>query len=499
MDREKLKNRIAGCLMAGALGDALGYEVEFLPWRLIKSKYGEGGIRRPALTQGKALISDDTQMTLFTNEGLLLPGCFPDRIASRGTAGDAYLAYLCWLRTQTGLTLERFDHTPGSWAEGLEEWEGLSELMRLPEMHDRRAPGNTCLNALRSGQMGTVEKPINHSKGCGGVMRAAPAGFLPSRGSALYNGAAVAAVTHGHAGGWVPAGMLADMVSQILYEAPQSLEQTVETALSRARTRWETPDAAAACDVVERAIDLSHTDMPDVQAIHSLGGGWVGDEALAIAVFCCLRHPDSVTDALISAVNHDGDSDSTGAVAGNIIGAYLGFDSLPQDWIKDLELADEILRQADLAAQAAQDCPLPSASRDVETAQAWAWERHQGQTDKAGLPYVTHPERVAARMERDEEKVVAWLHDTIEDTGLTHAEIERQFGPVTAEAVDAISRGGEESWDHYLVRVKADPLARAVKISDLIDNSNLSRIPAVTLADVKRQKKYNRALFLLME
>ena len=64
MDREKLKNRIAGCLMAGALGDALGYEVEFLPWRLIKSKYGEGGIRRPALTQGKALISDDTQMKI---------------------------------------------------------------------------------------------------------------------------------------------------------------------------------------------------------------------------------------------------------------------------------------------------------------------------------------------------------------------------------------------------------------------------------------------------
>ena len=137
-------------------------------------------------------------------------------------------------------------------------------------------------------------------------------------------------------------------------------------------------------------------------------------------------------------------------------------------------------------------------SRDVETAKAWAFRYHAGQTDKAGLPYVTHPQRVAERMDTPEEQVVGWLHDTVEDTGLTLREIELQFGPETAAAVDAISRREGEDWDDYLKRARNNPVARRVKISDLIDNSNLSRIPRVTMRDVDRQKKYNKALRYMM-
>ena len=140
-----------------------------------------------------------------------------------------------------------------------------------------------------------------------------------------------------------------------------------------------------------------------------------------------------------------------------------------------------------------------SASRDVEGAKALAYSRHRGQTDKAGLPYIQHPQRVAERMDTPEEAVVAWLHDTVEDTGLTVDKIKARFGEETARAVDAISRREDETWEDYLDRVIQNPLARKVKISDLIDNSNLSRIPHVTLKDVKRQKKYNRALFFLMK
>ena len=138
-------------------------------------------------------------------------------------------------------------------------------------------------------------------------------------------------------------------------------------------------------------------------------------------------------------------------------------------------------------------------STDVEAAKALAFQMHEGQADKAGLPYVTHPQRVAARLESPEARVVGWLHDTVEDTPLTLAEIEARFGPETAAAVDAISRREDESWKHYIGRVKANPMARQVKISDLIDNSNLSRIPRVTMKDVKRQAKYNRALAELLE
>lgn len=140
-----------------------------------------------------------------------------------------------------------------------------------------------------------------------------------------------------------------------------------------------------------------------------------------------------------------------------------------------------------------------SYSKDVAAARALATKVHEGQTDKAGLPYITHPERVASRLTTPEAQVVGWLHDTVEDTSVTVQDITEHFGSETAAAVDAISRRDGEPWSDYLDRVAANPTARQVKISDLIDNSNLSRIPHVTLKDVERQKKYNKALKKLLE
>ena len=138
-------------------------------------------------------------------------------------------------------------------------------------------------------------------------------------------------------------------------------------------------------------------------------------------------------------------------------------------------------------------------STDIEAAKSLATKAHEGQTDKAGLPYITHPERVASRLSTPEVQVVGWLHDTVEDTPLTLSDISKKFGPETAAAVDAISRRDGEKWSDYIDRVAANPMARQVKISDLVDNSNLTRIPHVTLKDVKRQAKYNKALKKLME
>ncbi len=102
-------------------------------------------------------------------------------------------------------------------------------------------------------------------------------------------------------------------------------------------------------------------------------------------------------------------------------------------------------------------------------------------------------------MENPEAQVIGWLHDTVEDTPITLRDIEATFDPETAAAMDAISRRDGEPWSDYLERVAANPMARQVKISDLIDNRNLSRIPHVTLKDVERQKKYNKALKKLLE
>ncbi|MBQ3485116.1 MAG: ADP-ribosylglycohydrolase family protein [Clostridia bacterium] len=339
---EKL-NRYRGCLLAGAVGDALGYQVEFDTLDRILVDHGQRGVRRMSPT-----VSDDTQMTLFTAEGMLL-----GRKHRLPMPGCVYQSYLDWHVTQGGSRQGLFHRE--------------SRLLAEAGLYRRRAPGLTCLSALDSGRMGTMEAPINRSKGCGGVMRAAPCGMLkmpdlPDDGDAwALQGAMAAAITHSHVMGWVPAAMLADMVHMILTEDGMPLEEIVRESLKR-MLRLFGPEIGAAegCEeqpgesdgrfaalmafreLMTRAMKLAASDKPEREAIHALGGGWVGDEALAIAVFCVLRHPDNMADCLSAAVTHDGDSDSTGAIAGNILGAWLGADAIPADWLDVLEMRDVI-------------------------------------------------------------------------------------------------------------------------------------------------------------
>ena len=140
-----------------------------------------------------------------------------------------------------------------------------------------------------------------------------------------------------------------------------------------------------------------------------------------------------------------------------------------------------------------------SCSVDVKLAESFARKAHAGTLDKSGSPYIDHPRRVAERLNTDEEKVVGWLHDVVEDTVTTLTDIAFTFGEETAAAVDAITHRKGESWSDYLIRVKVHPIAKAVKISDLTDNINLGRLPRVTEKDVRRAEKYIRALYFLME
>ena len=181
------QDRRLACLLGGAIGDALGYRVEFSRWPEIERAYGASGIRLAAAT-GTLIVSDDTQMTLFTLEGMARAAS-TDKIVN-----EVRDAYLDWLGTQGRTATSR---------------EPRGRLARYTVMRQPQAPGNTCLAALRQGGQGTVEHPINDSKGCGGVMRTAPLGFLPatmSDAEVFRLGAAVAAFTHGHPDGYLHAG-----------------------------------------------------------------------------------------------------------------------------------------------------------------------------------------------------------------------------------------------------------------------------------------------------
>ncbi|MBR1483844.1 MAG: ADP-ribosylglycohydrolase family protein [Ruminococcus sp.] len=333
-----VQDKIRGSLIGGAAGDALGYAVEFQNESEIFKRYS-GGIRQYALDRrGLAVISDDTQMTLFTACGIL------NALNHQTNMEDEVLkAYFEWLDTQEIPFAKR-----GKKA-------GVTPLWDVPELFVPRAPGITCLSALRSTRR--FGKCSNNSKGCGGVMRVAPAGMLRGDISELDAlGGACAYMTHQHPLGYMPAAVLAHIVNRIVF--PERKLTLREIVLDSCDTLAEIypgqPGVAELTALLQRAIDLSENSRPDLENIHALGEGWVGDEALAIAVYCCLRHEDDFSAALIAAVNHKGDSDSTGAITGNILGAWFGCDAMDTQWKQRLELSDLILSIADALAAAAE-------------------------------------------------------------------------------------------------------------------------------------------------
>ena len=330
-------DRYRGCLLGGAAGDALGYPVEFDSRAAILSAYGPQGITDYVLTDGTAQISDDTQMTLFTANALLFADTRRRVGAPGGTLEGATVAcYQDWLRTQQ----ELYPRPDGDY---------ISWLAHVPELYHRRAPGNTCLTAIGQGAKGTIIHPINQSKGCGGIMRVAPIGLYtkhPEKAGLLA--AQNAAMTHGHELGYIPAGMLGYCISTLSHKENTSLLTVIQSSLEWVARQFSTakhlPELTT---LVERAGSLAASTLPDEEAIRTLGEGWVAEETLAIAVYCALKYEHNFDRALIAAVNHDGDSDSTGAVTGNLLGTSLGLSGIPQKYQHALELRKVILELAD--------------------------------------------------------------------------------------------------------------------------------------------------------
>jgi ADP-ribosylglycohydrolase len=334
-----LRQRFHGCLLGGAVGDALGAPVEFLSDARIRAMLGPEGIAdfAPAYDV-RGAITDDTQMTLFTAEGLIRARL---RLSARGaTSWSGVGAHACqrWLLTQGEQPARHLLLADSS------GW-----LVGERRLHARRGPGNTCLTALRA--MPALGEPArNHSKGCGGVMRMAPVGLFAARlsqdcevqdGPAFEVGCDLAALTHGHPSGILPAGVLALLVLHLARGA--SLRGALAEALPLLRAR---PDHAETLAALERALSLADAAADPRAAIPSLGEGWVAEEALAIAVYCALVAHDFRHGVLL-AVNHGGDSDSTGAITGNLLGAAWGVDAIPMSWRQEVELADVIAAVAD--------------------------------------------------------------------------------------------------------------------------------------------------------
>jgi ADP-ribosyl-[dinitrogen reductase] hydrolase len=245
-------------------------------------------------------------------------------------------ALLRWYTTQGGPP----DRT--GWPQG---W-----LITDSRLHNRRAPGNTCMSALGGlsleEELPAVTSPPNESKGCGAAMRSAPCGLAGnSRDQAFDLARDSGVLTHGHASGYLSGAYFASVIWDLA--RGRSLDDAMSSAdehLARER------GSAELVSILEKTRKLAAKGPPDRKTIEALGGGWTGEEALAIALLCALtfdeRSPRAVENTLWRAAVHSGDSDSTAAITGNLLGAMVRVDGLPKRWLAALELRDVIERIA---------------------------------------------------------------------------------------------------------------------------------------------------------
>lgn len=366
-DAPSQKSRIHGCLLGGALGDSLGYAVEFDSITAIRERFGDAGLRDFTALDGVTHFSDDTQMTLYTVDGLVEALEW----ANAGVGADAnaclWLAYLRWLDTQGMTAPDPAPRPQPRWIDG------------QPVLRQRRSPGKACLSGLATGEMGTVQRPVNpDSKGCGTVMRSAPFGLIPHiPADAVWKlSSDAAALTHGH-----PSARQSSAVFSLLIHSLMQGETLQAAARAAAEHVRSDPDAVPELqDRLDAALRLAgespaaetasgrtaaeQTAAPGPAALLSpedlvreLGEGWVAEEALAVGLYAVLatatgeqgpRPPvEHFKAAVAVAVNHSGDSDSTGSIAGNILGAYYGEACLPAGWLDALEAPEVIRGMAD--------------------------------------------------------------------------------------------------------------------------------------------------------
>ncbi|TDC20511.1 ADP-ribosylglycohydrolase family protein [Streptomyces sp. 8K308] len=341
-DQQDFRSRVRGCLLGGAIGDALGAGIEFDSLERIREQHGQDGVTDYVPAYGRrGAITDDTQMTMFTVDGLIRAHVRRDTGAWHPPT-DLHAAYRRWYVTQREWGPDERRAEDGWLAR--EEW-----------LYSRRAPGRACLSGLGDARMGTLDRPKNpDSKGCGTVMRSAPFGLLVGWEPQLVFQLAVecAAQTHGHPTGMLAAGAFAAIVHDLV--RGDDLDAAIQKTLVRLATR---PGHEETTDALKRALGAVRQGMPRAELVESLGEGWTAEEALSIGVYCALVAQD-MRHGLLLAVNHGGDSDSTGSICGNLLGALHGETALPPAWVAELEGRETLLALADDFAMEMTQGPL---------------------------------------------------------------------------------------------------------------------------------------------
>ncbi len=341
-----LKDRFIGCILGGAIGDGMGYAVEGLDLLEREQYFPDGKITEPFFNEetGSLMISDDTQMVMFTMDGMMWAyiRCNSRGIGSYESSG-VWQSYARWYYTQTGIILDDYilhkhEHEPVALSTI-----GIKTILEYEELYSNRNPSEESLLSLESLQMGTMEMPVSDFKDPSCLTRVAPAGlFLHDEPSTAFLVAArLAAITHGNPTGYLAAGTYAYILAEVLNE--KNLDEAVRNALLELK-KYSYIDEVN--DTLEYALHLSECDYGWEQCLELIGEGTSAEGVLAMGVYCALK-AENYEEAAIWAANAKGLSSSAAFVAGSLAGAFLGDMSIPAEWKSRLELKEMMLSWID--------------------------------------------------------------------------------------------------------------------------------------------------------
>jgi ADP-ribosylglycohydrolase len=290
-------DRAKGVIFGLAIGDALGWPTEFMTVPKIKTKYGPDGITE---LQKPAIFTDDTQMSIAIAEALIRTG-EKDIDPVMDAVRDEFI---------------KWSHSP----------------------ENNRAPGNACLKGVRNLEKGIhwCQSGVPDSKGCGSAMRVAPIGYLyqhhPEKLREVAHSTGIC--THGH-----PTADAASIGAAYLVKLALDGIETKDMIFQLLKF---TSGISSEFDQAILKINTCINWDDEQKALKYLGEGWVGEEAVALALYCFLRYPTDYKKAVIRGANTNGDSDSIACIAGSISGAYLGIDAIPTEWATQIEKSDYI-------------------------------------------------------------------------------------------------------------------------------------------------------------
>lgn len=329
-------DRFEGAIIGSALGDAFGYPLMSLSFADICATFEKCGARELAVSRktGTALFTEATQMSLFTADGILWASNEHTAFENSAAASYVFYAYQEWLYMQTKTIADR----EYEWIFDKSKNPNMSSLLKSKGLGKSRRLNDTNINALldvRGNNYGTLSKQVNSNTDNGAVKRVVSVGLFYGQNPdmAFRIACDIGALTHSHPDGYLPCGVYAATVAEILNG--KTLDDAVNEAMALLAAY---PGNENTYRMLQKAVDMANDEEVDPQeGLSDLGDGFSAISTLAIAVYSAVLHQTNFKFAVALSANHDGDSAACGAVTGGILGAWYGLKKLPKDWRKKIQ------------------------------------------------------------------------------------------------------------------------------------------------------------------